>query len=121
MKMAKPSEKDIDAAGELMALLEQADRGDYPGDQEDAPDFFDVDDRTHLRAFYDAVMATMEKAPGFPCRVIGGMCYVIMYDKNEIIDPASDVIELHPKLVKALEVAAEVATQGAETPKDGAA
>lgn len=102
MKMAKPSEKDIDAAGDLMALLDQADRGDYPGDQDGAPDFFDADDHDHLRAFYDAVMATMQKSPGYPCRVIGGMCYVIMWDKNEIVDPASDVIELHPKLVKAL-------------------
>lgn len=111
MKMAKPSERDIDAAGDLMALLDQIDRGDYPGDQEDAPDYFDVDDREHLRAFYDAVMATLEKAPGYPCRVIGGMCYVIMYDKNEIIDPASDVIELHPKLVSALAAAPKLGEQ----------
>lgn len=114
MKMAKPSAKDIDAAGELMALLDQADRGDYPGDQDGAPDFFDADDRNHLRAFYDAVMATLEKSPGYACRVIGGMCYVIMWDKNEIVDPDLDVIELHPKLVKAL----EIATQAAETPKE---
>ena len=101
MKMAKPSARDIDAAGELMSLLDQVDRGDYPGDQDGAPDFFDPDSSKHLRAFYDAVMATMEKAPGYVCRVIGGMCYVIMYDNNEIIDQNSDVIDLHPKLVAA--------------------
>ena len=102
MKMAKPSEKDIDAAGDLMSLLLQADRGDYPGDQEGAPDFFDEDDPKHLRAFYDAIKATLDKAPGYPGRVIGGMCYVIMFKENEIIDPESDVLELHPKLVAAI-------------------
>jgi hypothetical protein len=104
MKMAKPSERDIDAAGNLLSLLLQIDRGDYPNldESDDVPDWFDEDNFDHLRAFYDAVKATLEKGPGFPGRVIGGMCYVIMYDKNEIIDPASDTIDLHPKLVEAL-------------------
>jgi hypothetical protein len=103
MKMAKPSERDIDAAGDLISLLLQLDRGDYPTVDEDAdvPDWFDEDDPKHLRAFYDAMKATLDKAPGYPGRVIGGMCYVIMYDKNEIIDPNSDVIDLHPKLAAA--------------------
>jgi hypothetical protein len=107
MRMAKPSERDIDAAGELMSLLHQLDRGDYPNldEEADVPDWFDEDNPDHLRAFYDAVKSTVDKAPGYPGRVIGGMCYVIMYDKNEIIDPASDVIELHPKLAAALAAA----------------
>lgn len=107
MKMAKPSERDIDAAGNLMSLLHQIDRGDYPNLDEDAgvPDWFDEDNFDHLRAFYDAIKATLNNGPGYPGRVIGGMCYVIMYDKNEIVDPASDTIDLHPKLVKALELA----------------
>lgn len=114
MKMAKPSKRDIDAAGEMLGLLHAIDRGNYPArdDEEDAPDRFDEDDPDHLRAFYDAVMATLASGPGWPGRVIGGMCYVIMYDKNEIIDPASDVIELHPKLVAAL--AAAEAKEGSE-------
>lgn len=106
MKMAKASAKDIDAAGDLMSILDQADRGDYPGNQDGAPDYFDKDDKDHLRAFYDAVMGTINKSPGYPGRVIGGMCYVIMWDKNEIIDPDSDVLDLHPKIIKALEFAA---------------
>ena len=111
MKMAKASEKDKDAAGDLMALLGAIDRGHYPFevlDGEDTPDFFDEDDREHLRAFYDAVMETMNRAPGWPGRVIGGMCYVILFDKNEIVDPDLDHIELHPRLVRALKVEAEV-------------
>ena len=104
MKMAKPCERDIDAAGNLMCLLNQMDRGDYPCLEEgkEVPDWFDEDNFEHLRAFYDAVKSTLDQAPGYPGRVIGGMCYVIMYDKNEIVDPNSNTIDLHPRLVKAL-------------------
>lgn len=116
MKMAKASERDIDAAGELMSLLHQIDRGDYPNLVEDAevPEWFDEDNYEHLRAFYDAVKSTLDKAPGYPGRVIGGMCYVIMYDKNEIVDPDSDTLDLHPNIVKALE-AADLATPAASS------
>jgi hypothetical protein len=104
VKMAKPSERDIEAAGDLMSILHDIDKGYYPerGAKENAPTFFDEEDPEHLRAFYDAVKATLDKGPGYPGRVIGGMCYVIMWDKNEIVDPAADVIELHPRLVEAL-------------------
>lgn len=103
MKMAKPSQRDIDAAGDLMTLLHQIDRGDYPCVEEgkDVPDWFDEHDYEHLRALYGAIKATLDKGPGYPGRVIGGMCYVIMWDKNKIVDPESDVIDLHPELVKA--------------------
>jgi len=101
MKMAKASERDIEAAGDAMAILNAIDRGDYPANlgDEDAPDWFDEDDPAHLRRFYDAMRATLDAGPGWPGRVIGGMCYVILYEKNEIIDHESDVIELHPRLV----------------------
>lgn len=62
-----------------------------------------------LRHFYDLVDATLDKAPGYQGRVIGGMCYVILYDKNEIVDPEADTLELHPKLQKALEDSEKVA------------
>lgn len=102
MKMAKPSERDIDAAGNAMSLLNAIDRGDYPAreDEEDAPNCFDEDDPDHLRRFYDAMMGTLKAGPGWPGRVIGGMCYVIMFKENEILDPESDVLDLHPKFVK---------------------
>jgi hypothetical protein len=114
MKMAKASEKDIDAAGNMLSLLHQIDRGDYPNLEEsaDVPDWFDEDNFDHLRAFYDAVKGTLDRAPGWPGRIIGGMCYVILYEKNEIVDPDSDVIELHPRLVRALQ------SQQAETEKE---
>jgi hypothetical protein len=106
VKMAKASEKDIDAAGELMRILNDISGGHYPAKDgeytDDIPTFFDPDDPKHLRHFYDMVDATLDKSPGYPGRVIGGMCYVILYDKNEIVDPAADTLELHPRLKKAL-------------------
>jgi hypothetical protein len=102
--MAKPSEKDIEAAGDLMSILTDIDKGYYPerGAKEGAPTWFDEEDPEHLRAFYEAIKGTLERGPGFPGRVIGGMCYVIMWDENQIVDPAADVIELHSRLVEAL-------------------
>jgi len=118
MKMAKADEKDIDAAGDLMSILDAISRGHYPAKdgEENAPDHFDEHDYDHLRAFYDRVNETLDKAPGYPGRVIGGMCYVILYDKNEIVDPNADVIELHPKLQDALEDAERLHAMEAMTP-----
>lgn len=100
MKMAKASEKDIDAAGDAMSVLNDISSGYYParGDGcERQPTFFDEDDPKHLRHFFNLIQATLNAAPGWPGRVIGGMCYVILFDKNEIVDPAADVLELHPR------------------------
>lgn len=112
MKMAKASERDIDAAGELMSLLNDISSGYYPvrtGDPEDTPNYFDEDDPEHLRMFYNRVSALLDKAPGFHGRVIGGMCYVILFGKNEIVDPEADTLELHPKLAAALKDSEKVA------------
>lgn len=103
MKMAKASEKDIDAAGDAMSVLNDISSGYYParGENKEAqPTFFDSDNPAHLRHFFDLMSATLDAAPGWPGRVIGGMCYVILFDKNEIVDPAADVLELHPRFAK---------------------
>lgn len=106
MKMAKASEHDIDAAGNLMGILDALSRGEYPsiGDRNESTpdDGFDPDNKQHLRHLYDLLDGLLDKAPGFPARVIGGMLYVILYDKNKIIDPDADSLELHPNLVNAL-------------------
>lgn len=103
MKMAKASEKDIDAAGDAMSVLNDISSGYYPkreGDEcEDT--FFDPDEPEHLRKFYDLMSATLDVSPGWPGRVIGGMCYVVLYDKNRIVDPDADVLELHPRFKQA--------------------
>lgn len=102
MKMAKASEKDIDAAGDAMSVLQDISSGYYPKrDGDECEDFrFDPEDPAHLRKFYDLMSATLDASPGWPGRVIGGMCYVILFPKNEILDPAADTLELHPQWVK---------------------
>ncbi|MET3512793.1 hypothetical protein ABIC63_000558 [Pseudacidovorax sp. 1753] len=101
MKMAKPSERDIDAGSALLSLRNDLSSGYYPwNDGEHRPTYFDPDDRQHLRRLYDALDALLERAPGFAGRVIGGMCYVICWDRNQILDPADDCLALHPDLVR---------------------
>lgn len=108
MRVAKPLPLDIHAAGELMALLIAVSNGYYPGngngddDDDDEPTWFDQDDPNHLLRLYEKLSAIVELAPGFPTRVIGGMCYVICWDQNQILDPADDCLALHPDLVAGL-------------------
>lgn len=103
MKMAKASEKDICAAADAMSVLSDISSGYYPKREGDDCDdtFFDPDEPSHLRKFYDLMNATLDTSPGWPGRVIGGMCFVILYDKNQIIDPAADTLELHPRFAEA--------------------
>lgn len=110
MKMAKPTARDIDAAGELLQVLEAIDArwsGPWPidGVPEDLPKFlededeaFDCDNRAHLRVLYNHLARLLRKTPNFHGRVISGMCYVICWDHNCILDPAQDVLDLHPDL-----------------------
>ena len=99
MKMAKASERDIDAAGNAMSVMNDISSGYYPAREgdEDAPTFFDPDDEAHLRRFYDLMKATLDRSPGWPGRVIGGMCYVILYSENQVIDQNADTLEIHPR------------------------
>ena len=102
MKMAKASEKDIDAAGDAMSVLNDISSGYYPKrDGDDCEDLhFDPDEPAHLRKFFNLMADTLDKAPGWPGRVIGGMCYVIMFGRNKIVDPDADVLELHPRFAQ---------------------
>jgi len=63
MKMAKPSETDIDAAGELCRLLNVLDEGNRwsSGALGDTVDFFEIEDfdpeeKAHLESLYDKLM-----------------------------------------------------------------
>lgn len=107
MRMAKPSERDIDAAGDVMSVLSDISKGYYPdraGGDDTKPFYFDEEDAEHLRIFYDLINETLDRAPGWPGRVIGGMCYVVCWDHNEILDPADDCIALHPDIRAGLQL-----------------
>lgn len=109
MKMAKPSAQDIEAAEELMHVLQLIDaRWGGPWPHPDAgeslsklldgeEDAFDCDDLTHLQTLYNNLARLLRTSPAFHARVISGMCHVIMNEKNEILDPESDCIDLHPR------------------------
>lgn len=106
MKMAKATEKDIDSAGQAMSVLNSVCSGYYPdqdGEEEGtSPTFFDPDDFLHLRLFYDLMKSTLDGSPGWPVRVIGGMCFVILYEKNQIVDPDAETLEVHPRIAACL-------------------
>ena len=105
MKMAKPSERDIDAGGKLLGILDLIDRKwltDGPQSLDGLEDDFDPDKLSHLQALYNELAALLQRAPNFHGRVLGGMCYAICYDKNAILDPASDCLDLHPNIVAGL-------------------
>jgi hypothetical protein len=110
MKMAKPSATDIAAAEELQQVLNALDQNQRWGCAalEDTPDFFqlidddefDPEQGRHAQALYNKLVTLMRENPSFHNRVISGMCHVIMYEKNEIIDPDSDCIDLHPRFAE---------------------
>lgn len=109
MNMVKPTARDIDVGGELVALLNDLGSGYFPWDHDDetAPTWFDEDNPAHLRRLYDTLSGLLDRAPGFPTRVIGGMCYAICYPKNQLLDPADDCLALHPDLRAGLELLAQ--------------
>lgn len=109
MKMAIPSARDIEAAEELMQVLQLIDaRWGGPWANPDAGEnlsgllddgavAFDSENTTHLQTLYNNLARLLRTAPNFHGRVISGMCHVIMYEQNQILDLESDTIDLHPR------------------------
>lgn len=117
--MAKPSQRDIDAGGELLCLLDAIDErwgGPWPihGAPDDLAKFlhdedeaFDRDNPKHLQVLYNHLAKLLRTAPNFHGRVLGGMCYAICWDKNQILNPSSGYLELHPDLLAGLHLLAQ--------------
>lgn len=109
MKMAKPSAQDVKAAEELLHVLQliAAWGGPWPNPAagenlcellNNGEIAFDYANTTHLQTLYNNLARLQRTA--CPARVISGMCHVIMYEKNEILDPKSDCIDLHPRFAQ---------------------
>lgn len=109
MKMAKPSAQDVKAAEELLHVLQliAAWGGPWPNPAagenlcellNNGEIAFDYANTTHLQTLYNNLAHLQRTA--CPARVISGMCHVIMYEKNEILDPESDCIDLHPRFAQ---------------------
>lgn len=103
MKIAKPGQKDLDAALELVGLLDCLSSGYYPMDpdkpQNDSdPLRLDDDDPEHLAHVWRLLRRVLDKAPGFQGRVIfGGV--TLMDPHKKILDASLDHIALHPRFV----------------------
>lgn len=103
MRMAKASDKEIEQAIILAGVLDDVDRDQYPrgvdGEfNENDPDYFDEDDREHLKVFLDR----MKELSGGLFRVVFGFA-TLMNPANELVDPDLDHLALHPRLIKALQ------------------
>ena len=108
MKMAKASEADLEMAMELSQFVEELVDGYVPKqatDEDDTDDteWLDFDDREQLERVIKALTKIAKKGSIF--RVTFGMA-VVCDPRNELLDPDSDVLELHPKY-RALEIAKE--------------
>jgi hypothetical protein len=107
MKIAKASEADLNMAMDLAGALECLSHRWVPsfpqgcGDTDpDADDDFDVDDDQHCgRALRHLLDIAKRGSMG---RVVWGMV-TLVDPSNKIIDPAADVLEVHPDLKRRVE------------------
>lgn len=103
MRMIKPTEQDMDSACQIMTAILNVEQGNSPRcheiDSTDPDEYlFDEHNKDHLVNFYKIIMKEVRKNPQALMRVIGGMCFCVMYDENEIVDPDSEHLALHPTL-----------------------
>jgi hypothetical protein len=109
MKMALASAEDMEVAYDLLGLLDNVERDYYPADEndDDAPTHLDTDDIDHLRFFYNKLKEIVDRrGTGAMHRVIGGFS-TVRYAKNQILDLTQDVVALHPRIIAALDRAAD--------------
>ena len=96
MRMAKADKDDLEAAYQVMNLLDSMSRGHYPSSDDGTPTFFDSDDWEHLQFLHQRIIEIAENSGGVS-RVVGA-AGILLNEENGLIDPAEDCIELHPVL-----------------------
>lgn len=93
MKMEKASTADLEMAMDLAAAFDSITRwGMFPGADDDRR--IDIDDPMDACLALRALLEIVERGSLF--RVVAGMV-TVMDPRNGVIDPDSDVLELHPK------------------------
>lgn len=105
MKMARASDEDIEAAFKVCRILDDLDKRYMPGDDDSEElEFFDRDDADQCRKIVGMLLDATRYTSLF--RVVFGMA-VVLDPRNELLDPDADTIEMHPKIVAALEAQKE--------------
>lgn len=99
IRMAKADKEDLDAAYQIMNLLDSMSRGYYPSSEEGTPMFFDSEDVDHLHFLHQRIIEIAENSSGVS-RVVGA-AGILLNEENGLIDPAEDCIELHPSIAQA--------------------
>lgn len=106
MKMAKANEKDLRAAVDVAHIIEAIGQWQMPqclSESDDGDDLerFDIDNHDHCRKVLEKLIDIERSASLF--RASFGMV-VLLDPANEIVDPTAGTLELHPKIVKALDM-----------------
>jgi hypothetical protein len=105
MKLAKASPEEVEALMNLMRVLNSAEddgppcKPDGTWDEGEENQWFDPDNKDHLRKFYDRVMACFAEHPGGLIRTIGGYHLAMT---NDVFNPDSDCYDWHPTLLDAV-------------------
>lgn len=108
MKIAKPTELDLQALEQLFRLIDSVEAGHWPlpeatdetinVEHEDAP--FAEEEFDDLKSFHDRVMYLATNPPSGIARCI--MSFLVLSDpRNRIIDHNSDALTTHPRIDKA--------------------
>ena len=106
MKIAKATPEEVDALLNLWRVLNSMDQDAVPckpdGTWEEGEEyeFFDPDDKEHLRKFHDRVTACFKDHPGGLTRTVAGFHLAMT---NHVFDPDADTYEWHPTLKEAVE------------------
>lgn len=97
MTMAKADKDDFDTTYRLHQILQAAKDGNFLPDDEDSEwTDFDCDSEKDLRKFFDQLMDALDNNPSGMMRVVGAAS-TLLYEKNQIVDPDKDYIDLHPR------------------------
>ncbi len=107
MNMANISAKDKEAGEALFRLISGIGNQVIPNssaEDDESVEDLDPSDASHQRRIGEALLSIIKRAPPSGLeRVLGGMLFVILFEQNEIVDPDSDVLDIHPRFEKALD------------------
>lgn len=116
MKMAKASEADINMAMTMANILDDIERGYFPSKLASDPEseeseWLETASCEQYERLIDGLKRVLNLSSIF--RVIWGMA-VVCDPSNELLDPTSNVLAVHPKLKLALEQRDVLGTQAAK-------